>query len=453
MSDDHTPKDELFRELEQARAELADLRARLGEQPGDTALADSEALRTSQAELKQLNEELEARVAERTRELAEQAEELRNTRRATKLVLSSMPDLLFVVDATDRIVDCYAKPDHPDLAASPDEFLNQPFDRVLPSDVSVKIKAALDMARTIRGPTQVDYTLKLPQGTQHFDATFSPIEGTNNLLVVISNVTERKRAEVQLIRYEKMAALGQLLAGVAHEINNPVNFIYGNMGLMSDSCGNMQQLLTQLLGASPTPAHSALLESTLGTAELDEFFGDMKTVVRDCTEGARRVRDIVRSLRSFAHPDRGRWAPMDLLQGLEDSLVLLSHEFGDRIEIRRDYEKIPAVVGDATQLNQVFLNLLLNATQSIEGRGSVSLRTALEGGEAVIAIGDTGHGISEAHIEQIFDPFFTTKELGRGTGLGLAICYGIVRSHAGSLTVESQPGRGSTFTVRLPVGD
>jgi PAS domain S-box-containing protein len=353
----------------------------------------------------------------------------------------------------------YASPKVEDLLGySPDEILGKtPFD-LMPPDEAERIAKEFGLAAEARTPFADLVNTNLHKdghpvvletsGVPIFDAagTFRGYRGIDR------DITERKAAEAQLIRYEKMAALGQLLAGVAHEINNPVNFIYGNMSLIDEACTDMQKLTEELVGPAISPALREKLEGALGTPDLAEFFNDLKVVVRDCNEGARRVKQIVQSLRSFAHPERGRRVSTDVCEGLDNTLTLLAHELGESIRVERHFGEMPAVIADPAQFNQVFLNLLLNAAQAIEGKGIVRIETEHDGDDVVIRITDTGCGIPSALQERIFEPFFTTKEIGRGTGLGLSICYSIVEAHGGTIDVESEPGRGSTFTVRLPVG-
>ncbi len=297
-----------------------------------------------------------------------------------------------------------------------------------------------------------EYSAEGPAGWVHFEATLSPIADSADVLGVVSNITERKQSEAQLVRMERMAALGQLLAGVAHEINNPVNFIYGNLSLIADACANMQTLTQETLGAAPTQAQSDRLEEIIGTPDPAVFFADMKGIVTDCTEGVRRVRKIVQSLRSFAHPERDRRVPTDVRQCLDNTLTLLSHELGGRIQVVRNFAEVKPVNADPAQLNQVFTNLLLNASQAIDGPGEIAIGTTTDGDDVVVTVRDTGHGIPESDQDRIFEPFFTTKEIGQGTGLGLAICYSIVEAHGGRIELASTAERGSTFTVRIPAG-
>jgi len=411
----------------------------------------AEKLRASEERLRRLNEELEQRVDTRTRELTQRTAQLESSRRDIDLVLSSMPYLMFVHDADGRFSAFYARQDHPDLLLPPAEFLGRHYSDMLPPTVAEQTRQALHKVLETGERAAFEYSLETPGGRVYFEATLSRIANSAEVLAVVHNITARKRSEAQLMRMEKMAALGQLLAGVAHEINNPVNFIYGNLSLIAEAGEKTQVLLQELLGPAPTDATQRRIETVLGTSEPSEFFDDMKGVVRDCTEGARRVREIVKSLRSFAHPERDRRIPTDIRECLSNALTLLSHEVGARISVVRDFAEVKPVRADPAQLNQVFTNLVLNAIQAIDDEGEIHVIAFDDTEEVVVTVRDTGRGIEETDQDRVFEPFFTTKEIGQGTGLGLAICYGIVEAHGGRIELESTPGRGSTFTVRLPV--
>jgi two-component system NtrC family sensor kinase len=177
----------------------------------------------------------------------------------------------------------------------------------------------------------------------------------------------------------------------------------------------------------------------------------VRKIVKNVTTGAERVKEIVDNLRTFSRVDTTAKSPVDLREGIESTLSLLYHEYKNRVDIVRDYGDVPTLLGHPGKLNQVFMNLLHNAIQAIEGTGTVKIRTAVEDGHAVVSFSDTGVGIPPETIKNIFDPFFTTKEVGKGTGLGLSISYSIVRDHGGRIEVASKVGVGTTFTIRLPL--
>lgn len=245
-----------------------------------------------------------------------------------------------------------------------------------------------------------------------------------------------QQAQARLIQSEKMASLGQLVAGIAHEINTPV----GAINSVKDTQTRALQKVREELGPE--------LEARPKLQSLLKVLGDGTDVL---AKGSERVSNLVKRLRSFARLDEAEMKAVDLHQGLDDSLLLVKHELRDRITVSKEYGALPEIVCYPGQLNQVFLNLLINAAQAIEGKGEIHVRTYLENGRAHVAIRDTGTGIKPENLKKIFDPGFTTKSMKVGTGLGLAICYQIVEAHKGELRVESEVGKGSTFTVIIPV--
>ncbi|HEY7820910.1 MAG TPA: ATP-binding protein, partial [Vicinamibacteria bacterium] len=237
----------------------------------------------------------------------------------------------------------------------------------------------------------------------------------------------------------KMASLGSLVAGIAHEINTPVGAISSMHDTLVRALGKLEGTLTEehpgMVGASPS------LQSALALVQ------EANRVIESATQ---RVTGIVRRLRSFARLDQAELKKADIHEGLEDTLALIHHELKHNIVVKREYGKIPPIACYPGRLNQVFLNLLNNARQAIRGKGEIVLRTVLRDDQLHIEVSDSGTGIAPEHLKKIFDPGFTTKGVGVGTGLGLSICYQIVQDHRGEIRVESEPGKGSTFTVILP---
>ena len=263
---------------------------------------------------------------------------------------------------------------------------------------------------------------------------------------------ELLRLQSQIVQNEKMASLGQLAAGVAHELNNPAGYIHGNMDVLDECARGLERLLAFY---DTVPFASEVAESVLRLKEeidYDNTLADLRSIVEDCREGAVRIRDVVQNLRTFSRLDEAEFKKVDIHEGLESTLRLLSRYYGrGGAALARDYGKLPPVDCFAGQLNQVWLNLLVNAAHAVKDGGEVTITTRLEGDSAVIKIGDTGCGIAPENLSRIFDPFFTTKPVGEGTGLGLSVTYSIIERHRGSIKVESEPGRGTAFTVTIPV--
>jgi signal transduction histidine kinase len=278
------------------------------------------------------------------------------------------------------------------------------------------------------------------------------LEARNNELAL--GKAELERLQAQIVQSEKMASLGQLAAGIAHELNNPVGFIYGNMDLLNESIKGLTRLLNyydQAALPEDVAAGSARLKEQIDyAATLD----DLSSIIGDCRDGARRIRDIVQNLRTFSRLDHAEFAKSDIHEGIDSTVRLLSGYYSsDTITLIRDYGELPQIDSFTGQLNQVWMNLLANAAQAVSGKGggAVRIRTRVEEENVVVAIQDTGDGISAEHLNRIFDPFYTTKPVGEGTGLGLSISFGIVERHGGSIKVDTRINEGTTFTVRLPI--
>lgn len=263
---------------------------------------------------------------------------------------------------------------------------------------------------------------------------FEQVQKQKNELEV--TLLKLKEAQSQLVQSEKMAALGQLVAGVAHEINTPIGSITSNNAIFK-KCN--EKIL-------------ALLEApTLNVDKLKQFISMMVETVGVNEMACERITDIVKSLKNFARLDESELKEVDIHDGIESTLTLLKHELKNRVSIIKEYAELPLIKCYPNLLNQVFMNLLVNAIQSIDGKGSITIKTRMDEGNAFIDIIDTGAGISKAHLERIFDPGFTTKGVGVGTGLGLSICFQIIEKHNGKILVESEIGKGSTFTIQLPI--
>ena len=250
---------------------------------------------------------------------------------------------------------------------------------------------------------------------------------------------ELRDAQASLVQTEKMAALGKLVAGIAHEINTPV----GSIASMHDSLVRAIAKLEQCVHRNP-PTDDA------DRAKVERMLSVIADANRVIHTGTDRVTAIVRRLRSFARLDEAELKRADIHEGIDDTLSLLHHELRHEVNVVRRYGALPSVPHFVGRLNQVFLNLLVNARQAISGPGTITISTELADGMVSVSIHDTGCGIPEEHLDQIFDPGFTTKGVGVGTGLGLSICYQIVEAHRGTLSVASEVGRGTTFTLRFP---
>jgi len=271
-------------------------------------------------------------------------------------------------------------------------------------------------------------------------------------LELATQKVQLERLQAQIIHSEKMAGLGQLAAGVAHELNNPAGFIYGNMDLIRGYLGRLELVLSIYERVSLPAAEAAELALTKENIGYDGLLPDLRSMIADCVEGAERIRDVVQNLRLFSRLDEAEFKRIDLHESIDSTIRLLSRYYGGgRIHLVREYGDLPSVNCFAGQLNQLWTNLLVNAAQAINDRGEVRISSRVEDGLAVITISDTGCGIESDQLSKIFDPFVTTKPVGEGTGLGLSISYGIIQKHGGTIRAESAPGAGTRFIVSIPI--
>ncbi|MFP8968055.1 ATP-binding protein [Pokkaliibacter sp. CJK22405] len=266
-------------------------------------------------------------------------------------------------------------------------------------------------------------------------------------------INELQQTQAQLIQSEKMASIGQLAAGVAHEINNPMAYISANIEAMGDYVHDLVALneaYEQALPEEPTPEKTSL-DNFKEQLDYDFLISDLQALITESREGTRRVKKIIEDLREFSHTADDKWARTDLHKGLESTLNIANNELKYKATVEKEYGDMPEVECIPSQINQVILNLLVNAAQAIENSGTVTVRTGTQGDQAFIAISDTGCGIAPNNLNQIFNPFFTTKPVGKGTGLGLAMSYNIMEKHHGRIEVQSKVGEGTTFTLWLPI--
>ncbi len=265
---------------------------------------------------------------------------------------------------------------------------------------------------------------------------------------------ELQSSHEQLLQSEKLASIGQLAAGVAHEINNPVGYVYSNLGTLQKYIDNLYQMLEGYAHLETLVSDKDALQTVQALKkelDLEYLKEDVRDLVSESREGISRVKGIVQDLKDFSHVDEAEWQWADLHRGLDSTLNIVNNEIKYKAEVMKEYGELPEVECLASQINQVFMNLLVNAAHAIEERGTITVRTGTEGDSAWVEVSDTGKGMDAETRKKIFDPFFTTKPVGTGTGLGLSLSYSIVHKHHGRISVDSTPGRGSTFRVWLPL--
>ena len=326
-----------------------------------------------------------------------------------------------------------------------------------PEDVDETNRRVAAAINTGSRQSGMEFRLRHKDGSwRWFESNFSIVgdERSGELIGIAHDITEIKTVltelseayrdlrdtQAKLLQSEKMASLGSLVAGIAHEINTPIGAVASMHNTLVRAVSRLHEQLREFI-ASDSPAVEKL-RSTLQVIE------DANRVIENGTE---RVTTIVRRLRSFARLDEAVVKTVDIHEGIEDTLTLIHHEIKNHIDVVRDYGKLPPVSCFPGQLNQVFLNILVNARQAIGKKGSITIATRSENDKVLISFSDTGIGMAPATIKRIFDPGFTTKGVGVGTGLGLSICYQIIEGHHGEIHVDSAPGKGTTFSITLPI--
>jgi two-component system NtrC family sensor kinase len=448
-------------------------------------IRDNTATRRAEEALQRSREELESEVEKRMRVLrdtnGELLREIADRKRAEdtlrlsemrfRLLMDGVKDYAILMLSTEGIVVSWNDGAERINGFTAEEILGRPFSILyVPEDVTAGKPERLLEAAAKEGRVEEEGWRLRKDGTRFWSkVVVTALRDSSGGLLGFSKVTrdmterrkaeeERARLSAQMLQGQKLQAIGQLSAGIAHEINNPVGYILSNLNTMGEYCRDLQRLLA--CASSAATAHEegkdpsgALAEftSVFRETRADQMLGDLREVVSDCKLGGERIRDIVRSLREFSHVDEGELKPTDLNKCLEDALRICWNELKYKAEIHKDYQELPLVPCYSQRLGQVFINLLVNAAQAIEKKGEVFLSTRIEAGEVVIRVRDTGCGIEPEHLRKVFEPFFTTKTVGSGTGLGLHVAYKIIVAHRGRIEVKSKVGEGTEFTVRLPV--
>ncbi|MGJ7033059.1 sensor histidine kinase [Niabella hirudinis] len=275
-------------------------------------------------------------------------------------------------------------------------------------------------------------------------------------------MSQIQHTQAKLVENEKMASLGQLTAGIAHEINNPINFVTSNIRPLEADVTDLQQVIRKYEAldlAKDLPPQLADIEKYKTEIDLEYVYEEIGILLSGIKEGANRTSEIVKGLKSFARVDEANWKRVDINEGIDSTLLLVKNTFPQNFQLVKELGNLPLAECEPGKINQVIMNIITNAVQAIEERmredgntGRLTIKTWEQGGTIKISIGDNGKGMTEEVRSKIFDPFFTTKDVGAGTGLGLSIVQGIIEKHNGSIQVLTEPGSGTTFVISLPVG-
>ncbi len=404
---------------------------------------------------------LEKLVSDRTQDLEQSREMFRLTAESTKAI----PFALNVLDGTFLYIGTQSV----NNTAIPEEQWKRPgaLDVVVPRAGNPDIRRRFDECPP--GPFEFDATLTRFNGQRletRWSGTCEITADAKILRGLMQDVTEIYRLESELAAAQKLESVGRLAAGVAHEINTPVQFVSDNVHFVRTSASDMVPVIQAyrglqravLEGGDATGAAQAAVAAE-AAADLDYLIDNMPPALDSAIEGLGRIATIVRSMKEFAHPDQAQMSFADVNQAIQSTLVVARNEYKYIAELETDFGALPPVACYLGEINQVVLNLLVNAAHAIgdvvkgtSELGRITVRTRTDGDSVEISVGDTGSGIPEAIRDKIFDPFFTTKEVGKGTGQGLAIAHSvIVKKHGGSLRFESEMGKGTTFFIRLPV--
>jgi two-component system NtrC family sensor kinase len=382
--------------------------------------------------------------------------------------IDRVDDMLFLADPARRIRRCN-RTFREFIGRSYAEILGQPFDRLLSEaglDVELSFEQPVECFHERTGKWFVvsHYPFEEVAGVG-VQATIVTIHDSSELKEAAEELTRKnlrlnetlaalKRSQAKVLHQEKMASIGQLAAGVAHEINNPIGFINSNLSTLGKYLSRLSRFLaiqSGCIAAGAPPEQVESVRQQQASLKIDYIVKDLEDLVRESLEGAERVRSIVADLKSFSHVDESEYKQADLNECLRSTINIVWNEIKYKATLKKELGEIPRTRCYPQQMNQVFMNLLVNAAHAIEQQGVITVRSWEEDGYVCVTVADTGQGIPEANLNRIFEPFFTTKEVGKGTGLGLSITYDIVKKHNGEITVRSETGRGTVFTERIPV--
>ena len=374
-----------------------------------------------------------------------------NANKKISTIMNTIPCTLLLVDEVGHIQDCNPEASKL-LLLKQSEIITQNVAKFIPALTTLSGEFDTTVALETMQESLLAPNFKQPH--IEFSGRKLTIDGDTYYLLTISDINERKHSQKalsalnqQLINAEKLASIGQLSAGIAHEINNPVGFIQSNLSVLKD-------YITPLLGyikLTDKTTQSEKAKSLYAEEDLDYIIEDIEPLITSSLDGTARISEIVKDLGIYTHADGKKPEPICIDTLIEQSLTLVANELKYKVDIVKSLHANQQVMGFPQKLLQVFINMLVNASHAIENTGQISITSNMNNDEITIEFEDNGSGISQSHLKTIFDPFFTTKPVGKGTGLGLHIVRSIIDEHDGHIEVSSRLGKGSKFSIHLPV--
>jgi signal transduction histidine kinase len=394
-------------------------------------------------------------MLERTLELS--SNELLNANSELRAIFQALPDLFFRLDAKGTILG-YKAGSSNDLYLSPEKLLGKRMQDFPMDNVAAAFNEAICQVSSTKTMQSLEYVLNLHGAKQYYEARLIPFLG-DDIIVLVRNITERKVMQNQLSQAQKMESIGQLAAGMAHEINTPTQFLGDNTRFLQEAFKDIQGLLA-LHSKCKSREASAPAGGNNDNVDVDYYLEEIPLAIKQSLDGIDRIANIIRSIKDFAHPDAGEKRAVDLNKAIESTITVAHSEWNYVAEVKTGFDsKLPLVFCFPGDINQVVLNLIVNAAHAIaeanghnsEKKGLIQVATRWDDPWVDIRVSDSGTGIPESIRSRIFDPFFTTKEVGRGTGQGLAIAHTVVvEKHGGAISFETETGKGTTFIVRFP---
>jgi two-component system NtrC family sensor kinase len=363
------------------------------------------------------------------------------TEELLQVVLGLTGSIILEFDAVGRYRAVWTRSEEL-LTAPREQLLGRTLTEVFGPEMAAPFLTRIQSVLATGRAEHFEYSLDVASGRRWFGADAVLMPPGQSVLILVRDITQQKELEQRMLQQERLASLGTLAAGVAHEVNNPLSYVSANLNFAVEGLAEVHRAL-QATGAVPEPAW------------LERTVGECVEALLDAQEGTGRIRQVVGDLRTFARGEDKSESQADVRRALEAAIGIATSELRHRARVITRLDSVPLVRGSEARLGQVFLNLLINAAQAIpEGapeKNRVEVRLREEAGQVVIEIEDTGVGVPPELRERIFDPFFSTKPVGVGTGLGLSICHGIVTGMGGDISVESSGSQGSCFRVRLPI--